>query len=74
VYSTVGVVVKKADSRHPKKMHRALVDMAQAENEAGFLLSGIDNLLMFCAIWWLFSLRMRVEVCSYLGMLLRPYF
>ncbi|ERF68996.1 hypothetical protein EPUS_06683 [Endocarpon pusillum Z07020] len=60
VLSTVGVVYKKAEPRNPKN-DGELLRTVQSENEAGFLLSSMDNLFMFCALWWLFSLRMRVE-------------
>lgn len=63
VLSTVGVVYKKAEPRNQKN-DGELLRMVQSENEAGFLLSSMDNLFMFCALWWLFSLRMRVEVRS----------
>lgn len=61
VLSTVGVVYKRAEPRNPKN-DGELLTLVQSENEAGFLLSSMDNLFMFCALWWLFSLRRRVEV------------
>ncbi len=62
VLSTVGVVYRKAKPTHSTKNDGDLVKIVHSENEAGFILSSMDNLLMFCSLWWLFSLRMRVQV------------
>jgi hypothetical protein len=62
VLSTVGVVYKTAKPTRSRKNDGRLIKMVHSENEVGFILSGLDNLLMFCTLWWLFSLRMRVQV------------
>lgn len=64
VLSTVGVVYKMAEPARSKKNDGKLVKLAQSENEAGFILSSVDNLAMFCSLRWLTCLRMRVQVCG----------
>jgi hypothetical protein len=64
VLSTVGVLYKTTNTNRSKKNERELVKLVKSENEAGFFLSSIDNLAMFCSLWWLFSLRMRVQVSA----------
>jgi hypothetical protein len=60
-----------AEPTHSKKNDADLVDMVHSENQAGSFLAVTDNLLMFVALWWLFSLRMRVEVRCCQNSLLR---
>ena len=62
VLSTVGVVYKKTKPTRSKKNEGEMIKLATAENETGFFLSGMDNVLMLCSLWWLCSLRMRVQV------------
>jgi hypothetical protein len=63
VFSTVGVVYKKTKSHsRPTKDEGEVVKMLRSENEVGFILSSMDNHFMFCSLWWLFSLGMRVQV------------
>ena len=62
--STVGVVYKKAEpSQLKKKNDGDLLGNVPLENLTGCILFITDNFLMVCSLWWLLSLRMKVEVC-----------
>ena len=60
VLSVAGVIKQEKDNAEATA--RRKVDLIIRETEYGLGLAGMDLLIMFAALWWLVSLRRRIQV------------
>lgn len=59
------MVVSKDDDKklkYQKKNDKQKIDAVVSENEYGLALAALDLGLMFATLWWLVSLRARIQV------------